>query len=66
MFTEKSRHMEEPVETKKNDSPEAKLKSKKTTSKPVLDFFKTIGEYIWMGVLGIGAFLAWLISFLLI
>jgi len=58
--------MEEPVEVKKNDSPEAKLKPEKTPPNPVLGFFKTIGEYIWMGVLGIGAFLAWLISFLLI
>lgn len=58
--------MEEPKKTKKNVSPEAKLKSEKASLNPVLEFFKTIGEYIWMGVLGIGAFLAWLISFLLI
>jgi len=58
--------VKEPVKTKKNDSPEAKLKPEKETPNPILGFFKTIGEYIWMGVLGIGAFLAWLISFLLI
>ncbi|MDT0295322.1 hypothetical protein ACFQ3R_14310 [Mesonia ostreae] len=58
--------MEEPEKTEKNVPSEAKFKPEKAPLNPILGFFKTMGEYIWMGVLGIGAFLAWLISFLLI
>lgn len=41
-------------------------KSLRDSSNAFLRFLGDVGFYLWSGVLAIGAFLAWLISFLLI